>query len=401
MSTLKLKDHQKSALKRMRNGCILNGGVGSGKSITGVAYYHLRNGGLLEPFAPMKKPKDLYIITTAQKRDKKEWDGELRWFNLSTGEDNGYDNTVIVDSWNLILKYANVKGAFFIFDEDRVTGSGAWVKAFLKIAQHNEWIILSATPGDCYADYIPVFIANGFFKNKTEFCREHVVYSRFTKYPSIERYLGTNKLLRLKESILVDMDFERSTVPHHEDRYVQYDISKYKDLTKNRWNLWEDRPIQNASELCYLWRKVVNSDETRQMALLEILEDHPKAIIFYNFDYELDILKNLGYAEGTKVAEYNGHRHDPLPVGDKWVYLVNYAAGNAGWNCITTNTIVFYSQNYSYKIMTQAAGRIDRLNTPYTDLWYFHLKSRSGIDLAISRALREKKQFNESRYVKW
>ena len=385
----------------MRNGCILNGGVGSGKSITGVAYYHLRDGGLLEPFAPMKNPRDLYIITTAQKRDKKEWDGELSWFNLSTGEDNGYSNKVIVDSWNMILKYANVKGAFFIFDEDRVTGSGAWVKAFLKIAQNNEWIILSATPGDCYADYIPVFIANGFFRNKTEFCREHVVYSRFTKYPCIERYLGTNKLLRLKESILVDMDFERSTVPHHEDRYVQYDIPKYRELTKNRWNLWEDRPIQNASELCYLWRKVVNSDESRQVALLQILEDHPKAIIFYNFDYELEILKNLGYSEGTKVAEYNGHKHEPLPTGDKWVYLVNYAAGNAGWNCITTDTIIFYSQNYSYKIMTQAAGRIDRLNTPYTDLWYFHLKSRSGIDLAISRALREKKQFNESRYVKW
>jgi hypothetical protein len=385
----------------MRNGCILNGDVGSGKSITGVAYYHLRNGGSLEPFGPMKNPKDLYIITEAKKRNEKEWDGELSWFNLSRGEDNAYDNKVIVDSWQMILKYANVKGAFFIFDEDRVTGSGAWVKAFLKIAQNNEWIILSATPGDCYADYIPVFVANGFFRNKTEFCREHVVYSRFTKYPSIERYLGTNKLLRLKESILVDMDFERSTVLHHEDRYVHYDICMYKDITKNRWNPWEERPMQNASEMCYLQRRIVNSDETRQMALLEILEDHPKAIIFYNFDYELEILKNLGYAEGTKVAEYNGHRHDPLPVGDKWVYLVNYAAGNAGWNCITTDTIIFYSQNYSYKVMKQASGRINRLNTPYTDLWYFHLKSRSGIDLAISRALREKKQFNESRYVKW
>lgn len=401
MSTLKLKDHQKSALERMRNGCILNGDVGSGKSITGLAYYHIREGGTVEPFTPMKKPRDLYIITEAKKRDEKEWDGELRWFNLSTGEDNGYNNKVIVNSWQMILKYANVKGAFFIFDEDRVTGSGAWVKAFLKIAQNNEWIILSATPGDCYADYIPVFIANGFFKNKTEFCREHVIYSRFTKYPSIERYLGTNKLLRLKESILVDMDFERTTVPHHEDRYVRYDIPTYKDITKTRWNPYEDRPIQNASELCYLWRRVVNSDEYRQVELLQILEDHPKAIIFYNFDYELDILKNLGYAEGTKVAEYNGHRHDPLPVGDKWVYLVNYAAGNAGWNCITTDTIIFYSQNYSYKVMKQASGRINRLNTPYTDLWYFHLKSRSGIDLAISRALKEKKQFNESRYVKW
>ena len=61
---------------------------------------------------------------------------------------------------------------------------------------------------------------------------------------------------------------------------------------------------------------------------------------------------------------------------------------------------MFFSQNYSFKVMEQAAGRIDRLNTPYTNLYYYHLKTRSGIDLAISRALAEKKQFNETRYLR-
>lgn len=400
-----LYDYQIDAVKRMKNGCILNGGVGSGKSRTALAYYYLRNGGdpaslCGDNYIPMDDPpKDLYIITTARKRDTLEWDGDMAPFLLSTHTDvNLYCNKVIVDSWNNITKYKEVTGAFFIFDEDRVTGSGVWVKSFLKIAKSNEWIILSATPGDTWQDYIPVFLANGFYKNKSEFIREHIVYSRFSKFPKVDRYLNTGRLIRLRNSILIDMDFHRDTIPHHEDVYVSYDISAYKDICRNRWNPWEDKPIENASEFCYSLRRIVNTDEARQVALLQIIEEHPKAIIFYNFNYELDILKKLYYGEDFEIAEWNGHKHQEVPKGDKWVYLVQYTAGNEGWNCVRTDTIIFYSQNYSYKVMTQAAGRIDRLNTPYKDLYYYHIKSRSGIDLAISKALKNKKKFNERKF---
>ena len=400
-----LYDYQIDAVKRMKNGCILNGGVGSGKSRTALAYYYLRNGGdpaslCGDNYIPMDDPpKDLYIITTARKRDTLEWDGDMAPFLLSTHTDvNLYCNKVVVDSWNNITKYKEVTGALFIFDEDRVTGSGVWVKSFLKIAKSNEWIILSATPGDTWQDYIPVFLANGFYKNKSEFIREHIVYSRFSKFPKVDRYLNTGRLIRLRNNILIDMDFHRDTIPHHEDVYVSYDISAYKDICRNRWNPWEDKPIENASEFCYSLRKLVNTDEARQVALLQIIEEHPKAIIFYNFDYELDILKKLYYGEDFEIAEWNGHKHQEVPKGDKWVYLVQYTAGNEGWNCVRTDTIIFYSQNYSYKVMTQAAGRIDRLNTPYKDLYYYHIKSRSGIDLAISKALKNKKKFNERKF---
>ena len=400
-----LYDYQIDAVKRMKNGCILNGGVGSGKSRTALAYYYLRNGGdpaslCGDNYIPMDDPpKDLYIITTARKRDTLEWDGDMAPFLLSTHTDvNLYCNKVVVDSWNNITKYKEVTGAFFIFDEDRVTGSGVLVKSFLKIAKSNEWIILSATPGDTWQDYIPVFLANGFYKNKSEFIREHIVYSRFSKFPKVDRYLNTGRLIRLRNNILIDMDFHRDTIPHHEDVYVSYDISAYKDICRNRWNPWEDKPIENASEFCYSLRKLVNTDEARQVALLQIIEEHPKAIIFYNFDYELDILKKLYYGEDFEIAEWNGHKHQEVPKGEKWVYLVQYTAGNEGWNCVRTDTIIFYSQNYSYKVMTQAAGRIDRLNTPYKDLYYYHIKSRSGIDLAISKALKNKKKFNERKF---
>jgi hypothetical protein len=397
------------AVQQMKNGCILCGGVGSGKSLVALSYYYLQNGG--DPssltggdYIPMDDPpKDLYIITTARKRDTLEWEGELSPFLLSTHPEINlyYNHKVIVDSWNNIGKYVDVTDAFFIFDEQRVIGSGVWVKSFLKITKTNDWILLSATPGDTWQDYIPVFIANGFYKNRTEFTREHIIYSHFTKFPKIDRYIGTGKLLKLRRSILIDMDFKRETIPHHEDVYVSYNIETYKDVSRTRWNPYKNEPIQNAGELCYVWRKIVNSDESRQVAVLEIFENHPKVIIFYNFDYELEILKNLGFGSGVKIAEWNGHKHEPIPNSKSWVYLIQYNAGCEGWNCITTDTIIFYSQNYSYKVMVQAAGRIDRLNTPYTDLYYYHLKSRSRIDLAISKALKDKKNFNETKFVKW
>ena len=402
---IQLYDYQIEAVDRMRNGCILVGGVGSGKSRTSLAYYYKEQGGVLgtDRYVEMKNPKDLYIITTARKRDTLEWEGELPMFLITTEPGYGlyYNHKVVIDSWNNIKKYKDVHGAFFIFDEQRVVGSGAWVKAFLNIARKNNWILLSATPGDTWKDYIPVFVANGFYKNKTEFSREHIVYSRFTKYPKIDRYINTGRLIKYRNQLLVDMDFKRKTIAHHEDVYVRYDVSKYKDIGRLRWNPYKNEPIVNAAELCYIWRKVVNTDVSRQIALLELFEKHPKMIIFYNFDYELDILKGLYYGTNVEVAEWNGHKHQPIPTGPSWVYLVQYTAGAEGWNCIKTDTIVFYSQNYSYKIMQQSAGRIDRLNTPFTDLYYYHLKSRSGIDLAISRALREKKNFNESKFTKW
>ena len=405
---MELRDYQLEAIGKMKNGCILNGGVGSGKSLTSLSYYYLQNGGSLEflsgkDYIPMPNPpKDLYIITTARKRDTFEWEGELSHFLLSTHDDlNKYDNKVIVDSWNNIQKYKDVEDAFFIFDEQRVVGSGAWVKAFLKIAKQNQWILLSATPGDTWSDYIPVFIANGFYKNKTEFMREHAVFSRFSKYPKIEKYIGTGRLIRQRREILVDMKFERETVQHHYDIYVEYDNKLYKDVMKRRWDIWNDEPIINASGLCYALRKIVNSHESRSTKLLELFETHQKMIVFYNFDYELEILKSLYFGEGVIIAEWNGHKHEPTPTGNRWVYLVQYTAGAEGWNCITTDTIVFYSLNYSYKIMHQSAGRIDRLNTPYKDLHYYYLKSRSGIDLAIERALNDKRKFNESSFIQF
>lgn len=391
-----LYSHQLNAIKKMHNGCILCGGVGSGKSRTAIAYYYLDNGGKLPidgegAMKPPKNPRKLYIITTAKKRDSLEWQKECLLFYL---ED------VVVDSWNNIKKYRKLQGAFVIFDEQRVVGKGAWVKAFLDIARKNKWILLSATPGDNWSDYIPVFIANGFYRNRTEFCAMHAVYSAFSKYPKIEKYLDTDILEKYRDEILVTMPYEKRTIHHHIDIKCDYNKALYLKVWKDRWDPYKDGPISEPSALFYCMRKVVNSDDSRYRNIGELFKQHDRAIIFYNFTYELERLRTLCDNVGIPFREWNGVYHQDVPNERKWAYLVQYSAGSEGWNCVSCDTIIFLSQNYSYKTMVQAAGRIDRINTPYEHLYYYHLKSYAPIDIAIAKALKSKKQFNESAYLK-
>ena len=390
-----LDQAQLDAVSRIRNGCIVCGGVGSGKSRVGLLYFFRKNGGELEPFKEMKTEQKLVIITTAKKRDSKEWECELSHFLLSKE-----DNDILIDSWNNIKKYQDISNAFFIFDEDRVTGSGAWVSAFYKIAKKNEWIILSATPGDRYADYGPVFVANGFYKNITEFRRQHIVYNPFMNYRKIDRYLNTVRLDRLRERVLVNIHYKKHTTGNHIRIYTDYNMELYKNTQKNRWNYETNEPIETANELCLALRKICNSDISRIDAVYKIVQEKKRVIIFYNFDYELEMLEEMCMVYGIEFSEWNGHRHQEIPTTDEWAYLVHYNACE-GWNCILTDTIIFYSQSYSYKTMVQAAGRIDRRNTLYTDLYFYHLKSRSSIDMAISRALKNKKKFNERNFCQF
>lgn len=394
MSWLSLRDYQTEALGKMHNGCVLRGTVGSGKSRTSLAYYYILCGGDVasRKYTPMKNPIPLYIITTARKRDTFEWEMEMIPFKIKAEA---------IDSWNNIAKYKKVKNAFFIFDEQRTASGKKWAAAFIDIAKQNQWVMLSATPGDKWEEYMALFVANGFYRNKTEFEREHYIYTRFPSFSKVTGYRNKGLLTKLRSMVLVPMNYKREVIKRSESFFVSYDPIAYDTVRKKRWNIYTDAPIVNASELCQCLRKVVNTDISRANAVLTIIQYHPKVIIFYNYDYELDILRSLAYEPDTVVAEWNGHKHEPVPDCEQWVYLVQYTAGCEGWNCVTTDTIIFYSQNYSYKTMVQAAGRIDRMNSPYDKLYYFNIKSNAQIDRAIDRALATKKDFNESDFAGW
>ena len=417
---MELYPHQIKAIEELKNGSILCGDVGTGKSRTALAYFYTKVcEGTMEingsgSWGAPTAPRDLYIITTAKKRDSLEWLKECLPFRLSNDPSCSISGiTVTVDSWNNIKKYRKVTSAFFIFDEQRVCGYGAWTKAFLDIVRKNQWILLTATPGDTWSDYIPVFIANGFYRTKNEFLKEHCVFSPYTNYPKIEKYINTAKLNRYASEILVKMKFKKAAEQYHHYTTCSYDKKLYMTVYRDRWNPYENEPIDEPGKWCYLLRKVVNSDPSRIEAVKSIIDSTHTAIIFYNFTYELEMLRTLlnsltilecGDGDPPRekpfpYAEWNGEKHEEVPKGEHWAYLVQYNAGAEGWNCITTDTIIFFSQSYSYRVTVQAAGRIDRMNTPYESLHYFHLKSAAPIDVAISRALNSKKNFNERNFI--
>lgn len=388
---MQFDDVQRNAVNRLKSGSILVGGVGSGKSRTALVYFFSKEcgGKIIDYKSPMTNPKPLYIITTAAKRDKKEWEEELKPFSIQD---------VTIDSWNNIKKYVDIKDSFFIFDEQRVVGSGAWSKSFLKITKNNNWVLLSATPGDTWSDYIPVFIANGFYKNRSEFYRRHVIFSRYTDFPKIEKYIEEDHLKKLRSSILIGMDVEKKIIQHRVNIITDYDKEKYERVTKDRWDFLNDKPIENASQFTQLQRRIVNTDPSRIQELQDLIFFHHKAIIFYNFDYERDlILEMINYID-IPYGELNGHKHTDIPEGDSWVYLVQYNSGSEGWNCIKTNVVIFYSLSYSYRMTHQASGRIARRNTPYKELYYYYFYSKSSIDKSILKCLEEKKDFNEKKY---
>lgn len=388
MSYVDLHPHQQRALKKMFNGCVLNGGVGSGKTITALAYYWER-----------ERDKDILVITTVRKRDSLDWETEASLWGIGTKANATTAGVLTVDSWNNISKYEDVRDCLVIFDEQRLVGSGAWVKSFLKIAERNSWILLSATPGDTWTDYIPLFVAHGFYKNRTELLREHAVFSRFAKYPKIERWMGEGKLLGYRNRILVHMPYAREAVREYHEVKVDTDKSQLDWILKKRWDIFEDEPCRDASHLFRVLRKVTNSDFSRTQALERVMMTHGKVIIFYNFDYELEILRSFARVRGLTVAEWNGHKHEEVPDGDIWLYLVQYTAGSEAWNCVSTDCIVFWSLNYSYKVLEQARGRIDRLNTPYKTLHYYSFVSDSVVDRAIQKAIWKKTTFNERRWA--
>lgn len=403
---VELYPHQLKAVKEMHNGSVLKGGVGTGKSITALYYFYtrvvhgrLKVSGAGETVAP-SQPRDVVVITTARKRDELDWVKEAAGFAISTRrEDSMAGIELTVDSWNNIARYLDRRDCFFIFDEQRLVGSGAWVKAFLAIAKANQWVMLSATPGDTWLDYIPVFIAHGYYKNRTEFLRRHVVFNNYGNFPKVDHYVEEGRLDKLRHQIVVDMPYARHTKRHVENVMVKHDEDKFRRVFKDRWNVFEERPIKDVGELLGAMRRVSNDNPHRLGAVMEVLEKHPKLIIFYNFNYELDMLRTLHDVLGVEVAEWNGHKHQEVPTGERWVYLVQYTSGSEAWNCVTTDAILFYSLNYSYRILEQSMGRIDRLNTEFVDLWYYIVRSGSFIDQQIMKALRKKENFNVGHFA--
>lgn len=370
---VELYAHQLDAVKRLHSGAVLAGKVGSGKTLAALQYYK-------EVYS---KTLELIVITTAKKRNDGDWVTEAGLLDLEEPT---------VDSWNNIDSYVNRRG-FFIFDEQHASGSGKWAKKFIKIAKANKWIMLSATPGDRWIDYIPVFIANGMVKDKTTFNNEYVVYNPNTPFPQILYYRNTFELEGMRKAILVVMPDKRDTQRHRKNVITEYDRFLYDEVQKTRFNPFIKKPIKNKSEYTQIMRKLVSTSPARIFEFGDLVTRFDRSIVFYNYDYELDIITRVLKEKGINIFTYNGKHHDPSPTDGTWCYVVQYSAAEA-WNNISTNRMIFYSPNYSYKVVEQCEGRIDRINTSFKNLYYYTLVSDAPIDKAVIKANKEKKVFN-------
>jgi hypothetical protein len=348
---IELMEHQLDAVNNLGNGKVLWGVTGSGKSAVVLEYY-MRN----------EAPRPIIVITTAKKRDSLDWYGEAAKFGVSVEPQFSRAGAITVDSWNNIKNYRGVVGAFFVFDEQRVVG-------------------------------------HGYYTNITDFKLQHVVYEPFTTFPKVKMYLDESRLEKLRNDVLVEMPYQAYTKRVKNYMPVSYDKDLFDQVWDKRWHVYEDRPLKDAAERWRVGRRVVNSDQSRVEFIWDLIHKgvHDKVIVFYNFDYELEILRGL--ADMFVVAEWNGHRKNLVPDEGPWIYLVQYNSGAEGWNCTTANAMVFYSMTYSYRTFIQAQGRIDRLDTPFKTLYYYVLVADCITDKAVKRALDQKKNFNERRFV--
>lgn len=379
--SLTLYPWQEKAVNELASGKVLYGEVGSGKTFTALVFYKKNYGHL-----------PLYVITTAKKRDTGDWEKEAGVVGITE---------LTVDSWNNIKEYVDISNAFFIFDEQRAVGYGTWSLSMIKIAWNsNKWVMLTGTPGDRWIDYMTLFIANGWYKNKTDFINQHVEYDRFAKYPRVKAYHNQAKLQNYRKSILVGMHMVRKTERERIDIVAGYNKEKYMWAKNLKRNPDTGKPFKGAGEYTQFARKLVSTSKGRVEQLERLLAFIERPIVFYNYDYERDILLQSITKLGLTYAEWSGHKHQSVPTGEHWVYIVQYTAGAEGWNCTTTDSMIFYSPNYSYKMMEQAEGRIDRLNTSYTHLKYYFLQSESPIDHSVFNAIKKKKKFNESAWAK-
>ena len=112
----------------------------------------------------------------------------------------------------------------------------------------------------------------------SQLIRSHVIFNRFVKYPKVEAYIDTWKLTENRQKILVHMHYEKKTKHVIKLMYASYDESLYKFVSEKRWNVYTDKPIKNISELCYVWRKIVNDDKSREDIIGRIIEEKRKVI---------------------------------------------------------------------------------------------------------------------------
>lgn len=138
-----------------------------------------------------------------------------------------------------------------------------------------------------------------------------------------------------------------------------------------------------------------NSDKIAALKdLIESTED--RLIIFYNFNGELEVLRDLCASVERPVSIICGNIKDlsSYEKSKDSVTLVQYQAGAMGLNLQKSNKIVYFTPPLSSEFFEQSKKRIHRIGQDRT-CFYYYLICSGSIEEKIYRTLAMRKDYTE------
>lgn len=397
-----LYEYQKKVIDKADSSWLFALGTGTGKTILSIHHYLKHYNG-----------ESLLIIAPAQKVLEGGWDREVQrvanFYNIQIQYDV-MSYGVLAKKWNLY------KGWFVIFDECHYVKNPTSQrgKAALNLTRiSTNFSLLSATPSsNGWADTINYMLMFNFYRNKTQFIKEHAIHE--TKFfgqkqiKVIADWKDQDKLKMLYQSISTKLSKDDCLdLPPLIFEDVYFKVSKeYEIIRKKRVLETENGPIayDTVMKLQHGLRFYANQKD--KLSYTEMLAEstNENIVIFYYYQQEKDDLVKV-LAKNKKIYEVSG-KVNHLPSRDQWdelkntVTLVQYQAGAAGIELQYCNLVIFYTPTFSFQDYDQALGRAYR-NGQTKKVTVYRYITKKSVEEHVYRSLAEKKDFTESLFKEY
>lgn len=393
---------QEKILNKSKENYLFHLGTGTGKTI--IALHH---------YIKYSYPLDLIIIAPAVKVKEGGWDREIKFvFNELGLEMPKYE----VVSYSKLKKYVAKKG-HYIFDECHYIKNSTSLRGKISKELVKKYAtcfsLLSATPASKWEEWCNYFILWGICKNKTEFYKRYVVMGR-QRYGSIEfnTVVGYQNTELLKEHIKRRTSKKYTVndmveMPDLIEQYIEFKCSsEYKKIKNDR--IMESNgsiiKLDTISKLYSTLRQQANiTDKLEYLEYIINSNEEDNVLIFYNFNYEKDMIINYLKSKKIKVDYIINGVTKNYPIKENFelinntVTLVQIQAGGTGIELTYINKVVYFSPTYSYQDYIQSIGRAYR-NGQENKVLVYKFKVLNSIETDIWECLERKEDFNERLY---
>lgn len=393
-----LYNFQRQLLNSIEENYIIAADTGTGKTMMAIHHYLKHNTG--EP---------LLILAPPQKIKEGGWQRELDFVASHYNIEIPYD---IISYGVLSKRWKEYKDWFLVMDECHYVKNPTSQrgKAAINLTkQSTNFLLLSATPSsNGWGDTIAYMIMFGYYKNKTQFLKEHAVYNRIDygngPVNVVSDYRDQEKLQKLYQSFSIKLAKEDCLdLPPLVFEKVHFKPSKEYNIIKKDRVLGEEL-FDNISKLQHGLRFYANQADKLKYTEMLLEGTEENVIIFYNYKQENEELKKIAKKLKKKVFEVSGSKTN-LPDKEKWtslknsVTIVQYQAGAAGIELQYANIVIFHTPTYSYQDYEQALGRAYR-NGQTKKVTVYQYITKNTIETSIYQALAAKKDFTEELFRK-